>query len=83
VCPLHAWKVRLDTGAVVRPAAHDKCVATYATRIDGGIVLVELPLAKLEGPEDAETRFHTGARSNGGRTERTAHHYGEVQSSRR
>jgi nitrite reductase (NADH) small subunit len=46
VCPLHAWKVRLDTGAVERPAAHDKCVATYATRIDNGIVMLELPLQK-------------------------------------
>ena len=43
VCPLHAWKVRLDTGAVERPAAHDKCVATYATRIDNGVVMIELP----------------------------------------
>ena len=46
VCPLHAWKVRLDTGAVERPAAQDTCVATYATRIDNGIVMLELPLQK-------------------------------------
>ena len=44
VCPLHAWKVRLDTGAVERPAAHDKCVATYPTRIDNGVVMIELPV---------------------------------------
>lgn len=43
VCPLHAWKVRLDTGAVERPAAHDKCIATYATRIENGILMLELP----------------------------------------
>jgi nitrite reductase (NADH) small subunit len=43
VCPLHAWKVRLDTGAVERPAAPDKCGATYATRIDNGIVMIEVP----------------------------------------
>ena len=48
VCPLHAWKVRLDTGAVERPAAHDKCVATYATRIDNGILMLELPLDSLD-----------------------------------
>lgn len=45
VCPLHAWKVDLETGAVERPAsAKDHCVGTYATRIEGGVVSVELPL---------------------------------------
>ena len=43
VCPLHAWKVRLDTGAVERPAAKTLCVVTYATRVEDGVVLVELP----------------------------------------
>ena len=42
VCPLHAWKVRLDTGAVERPA-RDTCVATYPTRVEDGIVMVGLP----------------------------------------
>jgi len=44
VCPLHAWKVRLDTGTVERPAAQDKCVTTYPTKIDNGILMLELPL---------------------------------------
>ena len=43
VCPLHAWKVRLDTGAVERPASPGKCVTTYPTRIDNGILMLELP----------------------------------------
>jgi nitrite reductase (NADH) small subunit len=43
VCPLHAWKVRLDTGAVERPAAMTACVDTYPTRVEHGVVLVELP----------------------------------------
>ena len=43
VCPLHAWKVRLDTGAVERPAARDECVRTYPTRTEAGIVMLELP----------------------------------------
>ncbi len=43
VCPLHAWKVRLDTGAVERPAAKTLCVGTYPTRVEQGVVLVELP----------------------------------------
>jgi nitrite reductase (NADH) small subunit len=43
VCPLHAWKVRLDTGAVERPAARPNCVQTYPTRVEDGVVLLELP----------------------------------------
>ena len=46
VCPLHAWKVDLATGCVERPAsAKDHCVETYPTRVDGGIVVVGLPIA--------------------------------------
>jgi nitrite reductase (NADH) small subunit len=41
VCPLHAWKVNLETGAVARPAQHNDCVRTYATRVDAGIISIE------------------------------------------
>ena len=44
VCPLHAWKVRLDTGVVERPSVENGCVATYATRVDNGILMLELPV---------------------------------------
>lgn len=48
VCPLHAWKVDLETGAVARPASSkDICVGTYPTRIEDGVVSVQLPLAEL------------------------------------
>ena len=43
VCPLHAWKFKLETGAVERPAARHGCVATYPTRVEEGIVMLELP----------------------------------------
>ena len=44
VCPLHAWKVNLDTGQVERPAhGKDHCVTTYPTRIEDGVVLIGLP----------------------------------------
>jgi nitrite reductase (NADH) small subunit len=42
VCPLHAWKVNLLTGAVERPAS-GSCVRTYPTRVEAGVVLVEVP----------------------------------------
>ena len=46
VCPLHAWKVNLETGGVERPAAdaNGSCVPVYCTRIEAGVLLVELPL---------------------------------------
>jgi nitrite reductase (NADH) small subunit len=43
VCPLHAWKVRLDSGAVERPAAQSACVTTYPTRVSDGVVWLGLP----------------------------------------
>ena len=52
VCPLHAWKVRLDTGRVDRPAATHECVRTFGTRVEDGVVMVQLPA--LETPGGAE-----------------------------
>ena len=46
VCPLHAWKVSLASGAVERPgAASGHCVATYPARVEDGIVMIRLPVA--------------------------------------
>ena len=42
VCPLHTWKISLESGAVERPRA-DACVRTYPTRVEDGIVLLGLP----------------------------------------
>jgi nitrite reductase (NADH) small subunit len=45
VCPLHAWKVNLETGAVERPAAgREHCVETFPTRVEDGIILIGLPV---------------------------------------
>ena len=46
VCPLHAWKVCLDDGGVQRPADASACVRTYPTRVEEGIVWVEVPVAE-------------------------------------
>ena len=46
VCRLHAWKVNLENGQVERPThGKDHCVATYPTRVEDDIVLIELPMA--------------------------------------
>jgi nitrite reductase [NAD(P)H] small subunit len=44
VCPLHAWKIELDTGTVSRPADVEACVETYRVREESGVLLVELPV---------------------------------------
>ena len=62
VCPLHAWKVRLDTGAVVRPTAPDRCVATDATRVDAGVVTILLPVEAAEGTEETDSHGETEQR---------------------
>ena len=46
VCPLHAWKIDLTSGHVVRPGTQtDACIETYPTRVVDGVVLVGLPAA--------------------------------------
>jgi nitrite reductase (NADH) small subunit len=44
VCPLHAWKVNLESGAIERPHA-SACVETFATRVEDGIVMLAVPVA--------------------------------------
>ena len=47
VCPLHAWKVDLETGSVTRPThGREHCVGTYQTRVDEGVVSVLVPGAR-------------------------------------
>jgi nitrite reductase (NADH) small subunit len=44
VCPLHGWKVDLESGCVERPSGATACLATYPTRVEAGVVMVELPV---------------------------------------
>ena len=54
VCPLHAWKVRLDSGTVERPASKDACVTTYPTRVEDGIVWLGLPISLADAAQKSE-----------------------------
>jgi len=42
VCPLHAWKMSLETGKGVNGPSAASCVSTYHTRLEDGIVLLQL-----------------------------------------
>ncbi len=44
VCPLHAWRVCLDDGSVVKPAGETACVTSYPVRMEDGIVWVQIPV---------------------------------------
>ncbi|MHB8745391.1 MAG: nitrite reductase small subunit NirD [Gammaproteobacteria bacterium] len=39
-CPLHDWKIHLDTGLAVAP--DEGCAARFAVRVEGEIVLLSL-----------------------------------------
>ncbi len=43
VCPLHTWKISLESGAVERPRT-EACVRTYPTRVENGMVLLAVPM---------------------------------------
>ena len=51
VCPLHAWKISLETGKGVNGASAASCVKTFSTRVEGGIVLLELLDEHIETDE--------------------------------
>ena len=46
VCPLHAWKVCLNDGTVVKPSSESACLATYQTRVEDGVLCVQMPASR-------------------------------------
>lgn len=51
VCPLHAWKVNLDSGAVERPSGWTACVVRYDARIENGAIWVSLASSRTSARE--------------------------------
>ena len=47
VCPLHGWKVCLDTGDILKPQVPVR-VELFATRVEDGVVLVDVPVRSIE-----------------------------------
>ncbi|MDQ6665830.1 MAG: nitrite reductase small subunit NirD [Acidobacteriota bacterium] len=44
ICPLHGWRISLETGAVLKPDACERVVC-YPVRVEDGVVMVEVPPA--------------------------------------
>ena len=42
VCPLHAWKIDLESGAVLKPADTASCLHAYPTRLEKGVVSLDI-----------------------------------------
>lgn len=51
VCPLHAWKVNLETGKAANGIGAPPCIETFRTRVEDGIVMVELPVVRFAKEE--------------------------------
>jgi nitrite reductase (NADH) small subunit len=48
ICPLHNWRLSLDSGKVRQPDAEQSCVRTFETKVVEGIVLVLVPAEQQE-----------------------------------
>src|SRR5689334_13343514 len=44
VCPLHAWKIDLTSGEVVNRTDNPPCARIFATRVENGVVSLEIPI---------------------------------------
>jgi nitrite reductase (NADH) small subunit len=50
ICPLHAWKMSLETGEGLNSASASSCVETFRTRVEHGVVFLEIAAhVALEG----------------------------------
>jgi nitrite reductase (NADH) small subunit len=64
VCPLHAWKVDFETGSVLNQAGAVPCVRTYPTRVQKGVVQIELPVERVAKPEKLATCIAASGANN-------------------
>jgi len=46
VCPLHAWKIDLESGQVTGRPEGPLCVKTFATALRDGVVMLELSVSE-------------------------------------
>ena len=54
VCPLHAWKICLETGKGVTGPSATSCVETLPLRVESGIVMLEVDFMRKRSEADAD-----------------------------
>ena len=42
-CPLHSWRICLESGSVAKPSGKAGCLATFPVTIEAGIVRLQMP----------------------------------------
>ncbi len=48
ICPLHNWRVCLESGNLEKPEPRACAVETYPTRVEDGVVWMDVPAAREE-----------------------------------
>jgi nitrite reductase (NADH) small subunit len=66
VCPLHAWKVCLSSGAVERPREPEACTRSFPVQVVDGVVLVQIAAEQggLPGHPDLVEEMSNGLRQS-------------------
>ena len=49
-CPMHAWRICLETGQVQKPSGQSPCVRTFPTKLENGIVSIFVDPALQPAP---------------------------------
>ncbi len=53
-CPLHNWRLAVDSGCVVKPSGQEAaCVRTFPARLENGILMIRLTSPEAAFNEDA------------------------------
>lgn len=42
-CPMHSWRICLESGSVAKPSGKTGCLATFPVTIEEGNVLLQIP----------------------------------------
>jgi nitrite reductase (NADH) small subunit len=72
VCPLHGWKIDLQNGNVQRPAETPACIRTLATRVEAGMLLLEVI---SETSSRTRSNGHAAVGKGGSLEEKKEHQY--------
>ncbi len=73
VCPLHAWKLSIETGKGVTGPSTGSCVKTYRTRVEDEIVLLDLCDARIESEPNLRAEVPAICVQQGGMAATTDH----------